>query len=64
LHRGDGRISEESSTKTKKNLGSDNTANLTRVVTTSVSNEKTESKSVGEGTKDDESFESSDLHDD
>jgi hypothetical protein len=33
-------------------------------VTTSVSDEKTESEGVGKSTKDDESFESSDPHDD
>ena len=63
LNRGDSGISEESSTETKENLGTDNTTNLTGVVATSESDQETESESVGEGTKDDESFESSNFHD-
>jgi len=63
LNRGDSGISKESSSETKENLGTDNTTDLTSVVTTSESNQETESESVGEGTKDDESFESSDFHD-
>ena len=64
LDRGNSGISEETSAKTKEDLGTDNSANLTGVVTTSVSDKETESESVSEGTKDDECFESSDLHDD
>ena len=39
LNRGDSGISEESSSETKENFGTDNTANLTGVVTTSESDQ-------------------------
>lgn len=63
LNRSNGGVSEEPSTKTKKDFGTNNTADLTSVVSTSVSDKETESEGVGKRTKDDECFESSDFHD-
>lgn len=64
LNRGNSGVSEETSTKTKKNLGTDNTTNLTSIVSTSESDKKTKSDSVGERSENDECFESSNLHND
>lgn len=63
LDRGDSRVGEETTTHTEQDLGGDQTANLT-IVSTSESNKETESQGVGDGSKDNEGFESSDLHDD
>jgi hypothetical protein len=63
LNRGDSGISKESSTETEQDLGTNNTSDLALVVTTSESDQETESDGKGAGTKDDECFESSDLHD-